>query len=1656
MTSLSFKSNQARGLGHRSFSSSILLATALALACSSQDSETARRSAADPKDKTLLGEPDNPTGSGLSIDETKIAGTLDGDKLSLSIPVALQSGQQTGELSIQLLELNSGKSVSSARVSYDLAADTPQRLAAALALPAGVNRQAPMVQYVLRVDAVNQGVTVKRSLLYTAKPYELRLEGPSTPRRDKKAVYRVVTEDPRSHQPLPTFPVTLTLQQDGNAASTYSGTSDEFGIFEQELTLASAGQYSIAASAQQGTVAAVVSDSLNVKEPGSKVLLTTDKPIYQPGQMIHLRTLALNVNNTPVTGADSLFEIADAKGNKIFKKSIKSDTFGIAATDFRLGDVVNQGTFKVSCTVQGQATEKSVEVSRYALPKFQIGAVVDRTWYSPGDTVLGSIDATYFFGKPVAASDITIDVSSLDVGATALGRIVGKSDASGHFTYSYALPKSLIGLPLQQGNALINLHITVTDSAGQVVTKDQVVTVAAQPLDVVVVPESGELVSGVQNRLLVFVTDPQGESAAGALVTIPVSGGTALTATTDAFGQAVVNWTPGSDAVNSLNVEVTPASGDKLTKSVQVQWQSGKEHVLVRTDKAVYQAGDTINVQVFSTANSPAVYVDWLNDGQAVDMRTLTVKNGIAAFSMPVDSSLLGSNKIQAYVVDDDGNIVRAGRTVFARDATSLSVNMATDSTSYTPGSSARITFDVKDEQGQPAVAALGLQVVDEAVFSLIDAKPGLLETFFELEDAYSKPSYEIEAPHANLTDLLFHDTTVSDTAAAKAAQDRAQASLSAIGQGAVTGISHASWAGVLSEAKTLAQPYFNLTVAQLKPLLTQLVADETTKLKALGCDTTYYYSTCSSTGKTPGASIADRIASNSVVYDAWGNPFAAIAKSNWNTMLSLTSRGPDEIAGTTDDATISFTYSDLGMPLAQYPGLDNGGFNVAAAAGGAASTVDVALPQAGSNSDTGTPRVRRSFPETLYVNPELITGPDGKAVLDLPLADSITQWRVSMLANSTQGRLGSATSAVRVFQDFFVDIDFPATLTHGDRVEFPISVYNYLDTPQSVQLMLEPASWYTALGQTNIIVDLQPGEVKGLRFPVQVDRVGLGTLTVQAIGSKASDAVARVVQVVSDGKSYTAAKSGSLAAGSTSQTVTFPTNAIVGSQQLYLQVFPAYTSQVIQGLDSILRVPSGCFEQTTSSTWPNVLVTRYMKATGQITPEIQMKAESLMSAGYQRLLTFEHPGGGFSWFGTQDPAPYLSVTAFGVMEFADMATVQTVDDAMLSRTRNWLASQQAADGSWEGDRSEFFSFHTSRIRNTAFTLWALASAGFSGSAIGNGVAYVKAHFADETPDAYTLALIANSFALAAPNDSLLTDVFSRLDAAKKSDGDKVSWDSGGTQTNFYGSGLDSAVATPALVTSALLQAGGNVKTIEGALNFLTASKDTLGNFGSTQATVWTLRTLLLAATKGTKGAVGTLQVTVDGQPFTTVPLTESQADVMTTIDLVSQAGIGTHNVDLTFAGEGQVSYNLVSGYNVPWNQASPDVQGPLGIAVSYDKTSLFLNDTATATVTLNNSSAQTQNMVLVTLGIPPGFQVLTEDLDAYKQQKVVSQYELTGKQLILYLTSLAPTSSVSLRYRLQATMPVKAADGGAEAHLYYEPVQRTVAAATTLEVVAN
>ncbi|MFO0571559.1 MAG: alpha-2-macroglobulin family protein [Polyangiaceae bacterium] len=65
---------------------------------------------------------------------------------------------------------------------------------------------------------------------------------------------------------------------------------------------------------------------------------------------------------------------------------------------------------------------------------------------------------------------------------------------------------------------------------------------------------------------------------------------------------------------------------------------------------------------------------------------------------------------------------------------------------------------------------------------------------------------------------------------------------------------------------------------------------------------------------------------------------------------------------------------------------------------------------------------------------PELLTDERGKASVEIPLADSITNYRLAASAVSKSGKLGSVTLPLAVFQDFFVDLAPHPTLTSRGR----------------------------------------------------------------------------------------------------------------------------------------------------------------------------------------------------------------------------------------------------------------------------------------------------------------------------------------------------------------------------------------------------------------------------------------------------------------------------------------------------------------------------------------------------------------------------------------------------------------------------------------------
>ena len=702
--------------------------------------------------------------------------------------------------------------------------------------------------------------------------------------------------------------------------------------------------------------------------------------------------------------------------------------------------------------------------------------------------------------------------------------------------------------------------------------------------------------------------------------------------------------------------------------------------------------------------------------------------------------------------------------------------------------------------------------------------------------------------------------------------------------------------------------------------------------------------------------------------------------------------------------------------------------------------------------------RVRSYFPETLVWKPQLITDASGEATLDLNLADSITTWKLDATASSARGLLGVSSTRIKVFQPFFVDLDLPSALTQGDRISLPVTVYNYLETPQTVDLRLGHEPWFSTTTNLRRQVALGPSQVKVVHFQLQAHKVGPHDLTIhaRATGSAQkpmSDAVRRSTTVAPDGIEHAVSHSGNLRAMAV-HVMELPASALPRPRKVSVTLYPGAMSQTMDGLDGMLRMPSGCFEQTSSTTYPNVLILDYLKRTRRLTPAVELRAKRLINLGYQRLISFEVSGGGFSWFGSA-PANKI-LTAYGLMEFHDMARVYAVDPKLISRTQRWLASKQSKDGSWAPDghyinEGATNKFNSDLVRITAYVAHALEHTGYRGKALGRARAYVKRHAA-RARDPYTLALLGNLLARRR-SDPLARDVFQRLWQARVHTPRGVGYKAPGS-TLTHGAGHSAVIETTALAALALLQQGAPAQRVQPLLDTLVANKDSMGSWHSTQATILTLRALILKQQRFRGAVRGRAEVLVDGKVQRTVRLKANQLAAHR-LDLTSLAGKGRHRVGLRFTGKGDLQYHLTGRYWLPRVKgAGREKKGAkLSIQTRLDRQTLRTGQQARLSVEVRNRGKTAVEMPLVDLALPPAFTVEESDLTWLVSNRKVDKLQRVGDRALLYLTHLAPGKHLRFSVRLRARFPARVQLRPSVVYQYYKPDNRARSHALALRV---
>jgi anti-sigma factor RsiW len=551
-----------------------------------------------------------------------------------------------------------------------------------------------------------------------------------------RAALRVIVRSTEEAEPVEDAEVSVKIgRAPGQARLVYTGQTNANGTADIGFTvpedLEGTTDLIVETSSAGGTSQIVRPIAI---ERDYKLLLSSDKPAYRPGQTVHLRALALESTSLePASGGQIAFYVDSPTGQNLTTTSENASEFGIAAFEFTLPANASHGQYTLRAGIGDTFSERAVTVGDYALPAFRVTLETDRDYYAPGERVTGIVQAEYFFGKPVAAGEVTLRGYTTDPRGEPVRIVLGETDAAGTFAFAFHLPDSF-GASATTEPVALDLEANVVDAAGQRAGTRHFVPVASQTLLIRAVPESGQLKPGVENLVYIMSAYPNGQPAPTTL-TIEAEGET-HTLATDPHGLAEFHYVP--DASSQIEIHARDARDNQGDATFIFQRDESPQVILLHTERAAYEVGDTLRAEVLAAGlEDPAqtVYLDIVRVKQTIATLSTQAQDGRATFALDLDGTMVGTLELHAYTIGANGEFVRDTRLVIVDAPRQVAVAMSADRESYHPGETAHVQVQtVLTPTDQPVQAALGIGVVDESVYALETRPPDFVRAYFLLE----------------------------------------------------------------------------------------------------------------------------------------------------------------------------------------------------------------------------------------------------------------------------------------------------------------------------------------------------------------------------------------------------------------------------------------------------------------------------------------------------------------------------------------------------------------------------------------------------------------------------------------------------------------------------------------------------------------------------------------------------------------------------------------------------------------------------------------------------------------------------------------------------------------------------------------------------------
>lgn len=677
----------------------------------------------------------------------------------------------------------------------------------------------------------------------------------------------------------------------------------------------------------------------------------------------------------------------------------------------------------------------------------------------------------------------------------------------------------------------------------------------------------------------------------------------------------------------------------------------------------------------------------------------------------------------------------------------------------------------------------------------------------------------------------------------------------------------------------------------------------------------------------------------------------------------------------------------------------------------------------------TSLPSERTDFRQTIYWNPVVQTDELGQAKVTFYNSDEITSFNVSVEGIGYNGLVGRKEKNYSTKKLLHIDFKVPNYLTLNDTVVLPVRISNESNKKIVSNLVLELPNSIRLLDNidTKVTIDANSSTIKNINI-VPVHKENKTTITASLKSPEYSDIVKKEVVVLSP---YFPTKVSM--SGFKNQSFEFDVNHVVdNSLRAELIVYTDIVGDVMNGIESIIRQPYGCFEQVSSSTYPNILVLKYLKEIGKSNPEIERKAMRFIKEGYKKLAAYETKENGFEWYGATPP--HEALTAYGLMEFTEMKEVYAgVDQKMINRTVDWLMSRRDGKGGFKQNRGKYGFSAAPKVVNNAYIVYAISESGIQVNIKKEYEAtYTEAL---QSKDTYRMALLAAAsfnYGEKAKGNALLAKI---KGATGELGFDKLPVEN--TITRSYGD--SKKIETIAFTLLALMKEENKDEVlISKAIEYL-VSKRKHGRFGSTQSTSMALKALI-EYTKGQKRKLinqgESIELIVNSTKLTK-SLQIGKTGKVEIEDLADYMKEGKQKIEINFKNpEVTFPYSI----NVRWDSFLPDSSEMCRVDLKTEVTNkeYKVGDNVRMDIDVINTTSKGLPMITAIIGIPSGTSVQPWQLKEILERKEVAFYEIFDNYLVFYWREFAPSQTKSIYIDLKADIAGKYKAPASTVYEYY------------------